>query len=93
MGGVQAAKTLLQIQKANSEKKNGRALTQEEENELLKEITDKYEKTTTPYYAAARLWVDEIIDPNQTRAYISMGIEAANHAPIEREFKIGVLQT
>lgn len=93
MGGVQAAKTLLQIQKANSEKKNGRALTQEEENQLLKEITDKYEKTTTPYYAAARLWVDEIIDPNQTRAYISMGIEAANHAPIEREFKIGVLQT
>ena len=93
MGGVQAAKTLLQIQKANSEKKNGRALTQEEEKELLKEITDKYEKTTTPYYAAARLWVDEIIDPNQTRAYISMGIEAANHAPIEREFKIGVLQT
>lgn len=93
MGGAQAAKTLLQIQKANAEKKHGRPLSEEEENALLNEITEKYNQTTTPYYAASRLWVDEIIDPNQTRAYISMSIEAANHAPIERDFKLGVLQT
>jgi len=93
MGGAQAAKTLLQIQKANAEKKHGRPLTTEEENALLKEITDKYEQTTTPYYAASRLWVDEIIDPNATRSHISMAIEAANHAPIEKDFKMGVLQT
>ncbi|MBL0913850.1 MAG: acyl-CoA carboxylase subunit beta [Bacteroidia bacterium] len=93
MGGAQAAKTLLQIQKANAEKKHGRPLTTEEENALLKEITDKYEQTTTPYYAASRLWVDEIIDPNTTRSHISMAIEAANHAPIEKDFKMGVLQT
>lgn len=93
MGGAQAAKTLLQIQKANAEKKHGRPLSTEEENALLKEITDKYEQTTTPYYAASRLWVDEIIDPNTTRSHISMAIEAANHAPIEKDFKMGVLQT
>jgi acetyl-CoA carboxylase carboxyltransferase component len=93
MGGPQAAKTLLQIQKANVEKNKGEALTKEEEQQLLKNITDKYEKTTTPYYAAARLWVDEIIDPAKTRAYISMSLSAANHAPITREFNPGILQT
>ncbi len=93
MGGAQAAKTLLQIQKANVEKNKGEALTREEEQQLLKNITDKYEKTTTPYYAAARLWVDEIIDPAKTRTYISMSLAAANHAPITREFNPGILQT
>lgn len=93
MGGAQAAKTLLQIQKANVEKNKGETLTKEEEQQLLKNITDKYEKTTTPYYAAARLWVDEIIDPAKTRMYISMSLEAANHAPITREFNPGILQT
>lgn len=93
MGGSQAAKTLLQIQKANVEKNKGDKLTAEEENHLLKTITDQYEKTTTPYYAAARIWVDEIIDPANTRAYISMAIDAANHAPITREFNPGILQT
>ncbi len=93
MGGAQAAKTLLQIQRANVEKNKGDALAKEEEQQLLKNITDKYEKTTTPYYAAARLWVDEIIDPARTRTYISMSLEAANHAPITREFNPGILQT
>ncbi len=86
MGGSQAAKTLLQIQKANIEKNKGDKLTTEEENALLKNITDKYEKTTTPYYAAARIWVDEIIDPAKTRDYISMSLASANQAPITRAF-------
>ena len=60
--------------------------------ELLKEITDRYARQTTAYYAAARLWVDEIIDPAETRRLISEGITAANHAPIEREWKGGVFQ-
>lgn len=93
MGGSQAAKTLLQIQKANVEKNKGEKLTTEEENLLLKTITDKYEKTTTPYYAAARIWVDEIIDPAKTREYISMSLSSANHAPITRAFNPGILQT
>ncbi len=93
MGGAQAAKTLLQIQKANVEKNKGSKLSKEEEDQLLKTITDKYEKTTTPYYAAARIWVDEIIDPAKTRDYISMSLDAANHAPITRDFNPGILQT
>ncbi|MCO4293771.1 acyl-CoA carboxylase subunit beta [Solitalea sp. MAHUQ-68] len=91
MGGSQAAKTLLQIQEA-SLKAKGEEITEEKEQKLLKEITDRYNNQTTPYYAAARLWVDEIIDPLDTRKWISMGIEAANHAPIERAFNVGVLQ-
>ena len=92
MGGEQAAKTLLQIQ-VSSLKGSGKELTKEQENELLKNITDRYEKQTTAYYAAARLWVDEIIDPLHTREYISIGIEAANHAPITKRYNVGVLQT
>ncbi|UKJ09113.1 acyl-CoA carboxylase subunit beta [Solitalea lacus] len=91
MGGAQAAKTLLQIQEASLRAK-GEEITEEKEQELLKVITDKYNSQTTPYYAAARLWVDEIIDPLDTRKWISMGIEAANHAPIEKPFNVGVLQ-
>jgi acetyl-CoA carboxylase carboxyltransferase component len=92
MGGSQAAKVLLQIQAA-SLKAKGEIITKEKEDELLKEITDRYDSQTTPYYAASRLWVDGIIDPLETRKVISMGIEAANQSPIENSFNPGVLQT
>lgn len=91
MGGEQAAKTLLQIQVA-SLKAKGETIDPEKEKELLKEITDKYNAQTSSYYAAARLWVDEIIDPGETRRVISEGLKAANHAPIEKEWKSGVFQ-
>jgi 3-methylcrotonyl-CoA carboxylase beta subunit len=92
MGGSQAAKTLLQIQQAGQKAKNETA-DKVQEDELLKHISERYEAQTTPYYAAARLWVDGIIDPLETRKVISMGIEAANHAPIEKAFNVGVIQT
>jgi acetyl-CoA carboxylase carboxyltransferase component len=91
MGGEQAAKTLLQIQVA-SLKAKGETITPEKENALLDEIKNRYEKQTSPYYAAARLWVDDIIDPAQTRMVISEGINAANHQPHMSEFKTGVFQ-
>src|SRR5688572_2478764 len=91
MGGDQAAKTLLQIQ-VSSMKAKGKKITPEKEQELLNEIKDRYEKQTTPYYAAARLWVDNIIDPIETRNLISEGIFAANHNPFLPEFKTGVFQ-
>ncbi len=92
MGGSQAAKVLLQIEEA-SLKSKGEEITQEKEDELLKKITDRYDRQTTPYYAASRLWVDGIIDPLETRKVISMGIEAANQSPVEKQFNVGVLQT
>lgn len=92
MGGAQAAKTLLQIQVA-SLKAKGEVITPEDEKKLLDTITDRYNSQTTPYYAAARLWVDGIIDPLDTRKVISMGIEAANSAPITKPYNVGVLQT
>jgi len=91
MGGAQAAKVLLQIQ-VGSRKAKGEVVSAEEEAELLKKITERYDTQTSPYYAAARLWVDEIIDPRATRSWISAGIEAAQYAPTE-EWKMGVLQT
>ncbi|MDI9320742.1 MAG: carboxyl transferase domain-containing protein [Phycisphaerales bacterium] len=91
MGGEQAAKTLLQIQVA-SLKAKGEEITPEKEAELLKSITDKYTAQSMSYYAAARLWVDEIIDPADTRRLIAESIHAANHAPIEKEWKGGVFQ-
>lgn len=91
MGGTQAAKVLLQIQKATIESK-GELVTPEQEKELLDRITADYEEQTSPYYAAARLWIDAIIHPLDTRKWISMGIEAAEHAPVER-FNPGVIQT
>jgi acetyl-CoA carboxylase carboxyltransferase component len=91
MSGASAAKTLLQIRVA-SVKAQGKEITKEEEAALLKEITDRYNDQLSPYYAAARLWVDGIVDPVQTRSIISMGIEAANHAPVEK-FNVGVIQT
>lgn len=91
MGGAQAAKTLLQIQEA-ALKSKGEVIDEEKEKELLKNITDKYNKQMSPYYGAARLWVDAIIDPAETRKWISMGIEAANNAPITKEFRPGVIR-
>jgi len=92
MGGTQAAKTLVQIQAAGMKAK-GEEVSEEQEAELLKQTTERYNSQTTPYYAAARLWVDGIIDPLETRKVISMGIEAANHAPIEKAFNVGIIQT
>jgi acetyl-CoA carboxylase carboxyltransferase component len=92
MGGSQAAKVLLQIQSATLKAK-GELVTPEVEAELLKKITDSYTAQTTPYYAAARMWVDGIIDPLETRKVISMGVEAANHAAIEKAFNVGIIQT
>lgn len=91
MGGAQAAKTLLQIQ-ISGLKAKGEELSEAEQAAKLEEITNRYNEQTTPYYAAARLWVDAIIDPRKTREWISQGIEAADHAPIE-PFNPGVLQT
>ncbi|HNE51244.1 MAG TPA: acyl-CoA carboxylase subunit beta [Chitinophagales bacterium] len=91
MGAEQAAKTILQMQVGALEAKNADAMPEEEKEKILTEIRDKYYNTTTPYYAAARLWVDAIIDPLDTRKWISTGIEAANNAPVEK-FNVGVLQ-
>ncbi len=92
MGGSQAAKVLLQIQSATLKAK-GELVTPEVEAALLKKITDSYTAQTTPYYAAARMWVDGVIDPLETRKVISMGVEAANHAAIEKAFNVGIIQT
>jgi acetyl-CoA carboxylase carboxyltransferase component len=91
MGGAQAAKVLLQIEAA-SLKAKGEEITPEKEAELFDKIKARYDKQVSPYYAAARLWTDAIIDPLETRTWISMGIEAANHAPIEKPFNLGVIQ-
>lgn len=91
MSGASAAKTLLQI-RVSSLKAKGQKITKEEEAALLKEITDRYNDQLSPYYAAARLWVDEVIDPLDTRRYLSAGIEAANHARVKK-FNVGVIQT
>ncbi len=92
MSGAAAANTLLQIQ-VSALKAKGEEITPEAEQELLERIKAKYNEELSPYYAAARLWVDGIIDPLETRKVISMGIEAANHAPIERPYNVGVIQT
>jgi len=91
MGGDSAAKTLLQIEVA-SQKAKGKQISNEEEQRLLNEIKGKYDKQTSPYYAAARLWVDDIIDPADTRKVISEGINAANHNAEVNELKVGVFQ-
>jgi acetyl-CoA carboxylase carboxyltransferase component len=91
MGGEQAAKTLLQIQVA-SLKTKGKVITPEDEQKLLSEIIQRYEKQTSPYYAAARLWVDDIIDPADTRKIISESITAANNNNEISDFKTGVFQ-
>ena len=91
MSGNSAAKVLLQIETA-SLKKKGETITKEKEEELFNKIKDRYDAQVSPYYAAARIWTDAIIDPLDTRTWISMGIEAADHAPIEKKFNLGVLQ-
>jgi acetyl-CoA carboxylase carboxyltransferase component len=91
MSGASAAKTLLQIKVAALESK-GQKITPEEQEQLLAEIKEMYDNQLSPYYAAARLWVDGIIDPLDTRKVISMGIEAANHAPITKRYNVGVIQ-
>lgn len=92
MGGAQAAKTLLQIQ-VSTMKKKGKTISDEEQSAMLAEIEDRYNLQSSPYYAAARLWVDEVIDPADTRRWISTGIEAANHNPTIPEFSTGAIQT
>lgn len=92
MGGAQAARVLVQIEVA-SLKANGEEITPEKENELFNRTKDRYDKQTTPYYAASRLWIDAIIDPLETRKVISMGIEMADHAPILKPYNVGLLQT
>ena len=92
MGGAQAAKTLVQIE-VSSLKKQGEKITKEKEEELFNTIKDKYDNQTSPYYAASRLWLDDIIDPQDTRKVISMGIEMANRAPSKEKFNVGVIQT
>lgn len=93
MSGASAAKTLLQIKVSSLKKAGKQEITPEEEKELLDEITNKYNEELSPYYAAARLWVDGVIDPRETRKVISMGIKAANHNPISERFNVGVIQT
>ncbi|PWN62356.1 acyl-CoA carboxylase subunit beta [Chryseobacterium oncorhynchi] len=91
MGGTQAAKVLAQIQESTL-KKQGKEISEEEHNEILNTITKKYQKQTESTYAASRLWTDAIINPTDTRKWISMGIEAANHSPITEKFNLGVIQ-
>ncbi len=92
MSGAAAAKTLLQIEVATLKGK-GEEITPEREKELYDSIKSRYDEQISPYYAASRLWIDAIIDPIETRKIISMGIEMANHAPIESRYNVGVLQT
>jgi acetyl-CoA carboxylase carboxyltransferase component len=91
MGGTQAAKVLAQIE-ASSLKAKGEVIDEAKEKELFDKIKARYDEQVSPYYAASRLWTDAIIDPLETRTWISMGIEAANHAPIEKKFNLGVIQ-
>ncbi|HRL71618.1 MAG TPA: carboxyl transferase domain-containing protein, partial [Flavobacterium sp.] len=91
MGGTQAAKVLAQIE-ASSLKAKGKTVDEAIEKELFDKIKARYDEQVSPYYAASRLWTDAIIDPIDTRTWISMGIEAANHSPIEKKFNLGVIQ-
>ncbi len=92
MSGNAAAQTLLQI-RVSSEKAKGKTISAEDKKTLLSEIEEKYNSKLSPYYAAARLWIDGIIDPLDTRKIISTGIEAANNAPVTEKYNVGVIQT
>ncbi len=92
MSGASAAKTLLQI-RVNAARAQGKPMTKEQEQEHLDHMIEKYNQQLSPYYAAARMWVDGVIDPIESRQVIAMGIEAANHAPIKEKFNVGVIQT
>ena len=92
MSGNSAAKVLLQIETSRLKAK-GEKITEEKEKELYDKIKSNYDQQTSPYYAAARLWTDAVIDPLETRHWISSGIEVANHAPITKDFNMGIIQT
>src|SRR5699024_8509027 len=92
MSGNSAAKVLAQIEKASREKK-GEEIDEEKEKELYDKVKARYDEQISPYYAAARLWTDAVIDPLDTRKWITTGIEVANHAHIEKKFNMGVIQT
>jgi acetyl-CoA carboxylase carboxyltransferase component len=92
MGGTQASKVLKQI-KVRQLEKQGKELSEEDEEELLSTIQDRYEEQTTPYYAAGRLWVDALIDPVDTRDWLSRGLDVADHNPTLERFNPGVIQT
>jgi acetyl-CoA carboxylase carboxyltransferase component len=92
MSGASAAKTLLQIEVSNL-KARGEALTEEQEKELYEKIKSRYDQQISPYYAAARLWTDAVIDPADTRSILSLGIAMANHKKAEQRFNVGVIQT
>jgi len=91
MSGNSAAKVLMQIEKASLLKK-GEEIDEKKEKELFDKVKARYDAQISPYYAASRIWTDGVIDPLDTRKWISMGIEAANHAPIEKQFNLGVIQ-
>jgi len=91
MGGTQAAKVLAQIE-TSSLKAKGETVDEVKEKKVFDKIKARYDEQVSPYYAASRLWTDAIVDPLDTRTWISMGIEAANHSPIEKKFNMGVLQ-
>ena len=91
MGGAQAAKVLLQIE-ASRIKKSGKELNDEDMAALKKTIEERYEKQTSPYYAAARMWIDAIIDPAETRTWLSYGLEMANNNPEHKVYNPGVIQ-
>ena len=91
MSGNSAAKVLLQIETA-SLKKQGKKISEKQEKELYDNIKARYDNQISPYYAASRIWTDGVIDPLETRTWISIGIEAANHAPIDKQFNLGVIQ-
>lgn len=92
MSGKSAANTLLQI-KVSTEKAKGKKISEEDQQKMLDDIKAKYDAKLSPYYAASQLWVDGVIDPLDTRKVIAQGIEAANHAKIEKPMNVGVIQT
>ncbi|WP_400261026.1 carboxyl transferase domain-containing protein [Sphingobacterium sp. SG20118] len=92
MSGAAAGNTLLQIQES-ALKSKGVNISEEEKNNLLDDIKKRYKEQLSPYYAAARIWVDGVIRPDETRNVISLGIEAANHNPITERYNVGVIQT
>jgi 3-methylcrotonyl-CoA carboxylase beta subunit len=92
MSGAAASKTLVQI-KVGSLKAKGKILSDEDEKVMLEEIQAKYAEELSPYYAAARLWIDAVIDPLETRNVLSMGIEMANEKQIDERFNVGIIQT
>jgi acetyl-CoA carboxylase carboxyltransferase component len=92
MGGTQASNVLLDI-KLNQSKKSGKELSEQEKTKLLNDILTSYYDKSNPLYAAARLWIDEIIDPTKIREYVSMAIRVANNNPNIADFKLGIIQT